>query len=213
MAPSCRVHWTCGTFAEEEYPKFLEWKQPKDDAVREALTLLRAVGFTRDNPLRFELAAPGAGTPYYQAAAELLQAQWKQLGQGVIETQLKLYDSAQYQAVRANRSFTYGAFSNLAGFNEPDAWLSQVYYTGGSRNYWNYSDATLDAMIDRQRAIFDVQQRKAAIRETLHSLIEIWPGSLGANIYWPNAVKPFVRNFFPELWLHGAQYEQVWLDM
>lgn len=196
---------------EEEYMKFLAWKQPKDEAVREALTLLAAAGFTRENPLRFELG--GRTTSYFQAAAELLQAQWRRLGQGVVDTQLKLYDGTVVLGITARREFAYGIWPNSAPIVEPDTWFIQLYRTGGSRNYWNYSDPQLDAMIDKQRSLFDAQQRKAAIREIIAYANDHFPGVLGAGRLWLNAVKPYVRAFSPEFWLNGRQYEQVWLDI
>ena len=40
---------------DEEYGKYLEWKQPKDDAAKEAVALLSAAGITPQSPLRFTL--------------------------------------------------------------------------------------------------------------------------------------------------------------
>jgi hypothetical protein len=67
-------------------------------------------------------------------------------------------------------------------------------------------------MIDRQRTIFDNAQRKAFVKEILLYMMDIWPGSIVSNRQFLNAAKPAVQNFSPEFWLHGAQYEQVWLD-
>ena len=47
---------------QDEYKQQLEWKQPKDDAIKEALSMLSAAGFDKQTPLRFSLiAATGAG--------------------------------------------------------------------------------------------------------------------------------------------------------
>ena len=61
----------------EEYKTHLEYKQPKDDAVKEALSLLNAAGFNKASPLKFEIDT--ITNPTTLAAARLLQAQWKQL--------------------------------------------------------------------------------------------------------------------------------------
>ena len=38
-------------FTHDEYSQMLEWKKPKDDAAKEAISLLSAAGYTKDNPL------------------------------------------------------------------------------------------------------------------------------------------------------------------
>lgn len=195
-------------FSEDEYKTtFLEWKQPKDEAVKEALALLGAAGFSASKPLKFQLAA----TNNYPTVAPLLQSHWRQFGKGAIETDIKIYETAIYQQVRAKRDFTYGAFSNSASFSEVDVNLTQLYTSGSSRNYWNYGDPELDAMVAKQRTIFDDPQRKAAVRQILLYLMDHWPGSIMTQRLFFNATQPNVRNFSPEFWLHGAQYERVWL--
>jgi peptide/nickel transport system substrate-binding protein len=196
--------------SEDEYSKYLEWKQPKDDAVKEALALLGAAGFTADHPLKFELATNN--DQFGLSAAQLVQAQWRRLGRGVVDSALKVYDTASYQAIRASRNYAYGSFSNLTSFIEPDAYFSQLYRSGASRNYWNFSDPALDVMFDKQRGMFDQKQRMEQVREIIIYMIDHFPGVIGAARYSLNAAKPEVRNHRPEFWLHGSQYEQVWLD-
>ena len=57
---------------DDEYRKFLDWKKPKDDAIKEALTLLSAAGSTKDKPLKFLLAGNG-GPDNQQAFTPLMQ--------------------------------------------------------------------------------------------------------------------------------------------
>lgn len=195
---------------EEEYTRHLEWKQPKDEAAREALALLNAAGFTRANPLRFELT--GRTDSFAAAANEVAQAQWKRLGQGVVDVQINQVDIAVANQLRARRQFTYLIHGNVAGTTEPDSWLSEIYHSRGSANFMNFSDPKVDEMIDRQRTLFDLQQRKALVREMVLYLIDHCPGVVGSNRLFLNAVKPQVRNYTPEFHIHGAQYETVWLD-
>ena len=115
---------------DAEYSNLLDWKQPKDEAVSQALALLSAAGFSSANPLKFELSS--STTSFAQALAQLVQAQWKRLGQGAVATDLKLYDLATFTTVRSNRSFTYFIGGGSASVVEPDAWLKEIYATGGS---------------------------------------------------------------------------------
>lgn len=194
----------------EEYSTYLEWKQPKDEAAREALTLLRAAGFTRENPLKFDLG--GYSTAGLQPRVELLQANWRRLGQGVVETELKLIDFAQALPVLARGQFDYWTSGHGANAIDPDVFLTQLYHSNGSRNYMKFSDPKLDEMIDKQRGLFNLAERKALVRQ-----IHIYYIDHGVSTYTAGSLRlwatnPKVRGYAPEFQLNGRQYEQVWLD-
>ena len=206
--PSALTDWD---LSPNEYRQHLEWKQPKDDAVKEALTLLNAAGFTKDAPLRFKLIGSGSN-PAVAPAVQLLQAQWKRLGQGVVAAELQLLDVATNQAVLAKRDFTYGNLGVSTGVVDPDPWLSAFYHSNGSQNYMGFSDPQADAMIDKQRTIFDAGQRKAAVKEIIAYMIDHGPSTIAANRYFLQGVKPKVQNHAPEYFLNGRQYQSVWLS-
>lgn len=196
----------------EEYYKYLPWKQPKDEAVREALALLNAAGFNQANPLKFELS--GGETSFSKAASELLDAQWRRFSRGIVQADIKLYNQVQQNTIRANRSFTFFFGGGLsAGTPEPDAFLTSIYRTGGSRNFSGTEDAKLDAMIDKQRTLLNREERKAAIREIILYAIDHGVNIIPAGRYFFNAVKPHVRDYQPEFLIIGRQYEWVWLDI
>jgi peptide/nickel transport system substrate-binding protein len=173
--------------------------------------LLSAAGFNQANPLRFELGGTTGG--FSTAGNQLLQAQWKRLSQGVVDATIKEYELAQALQAQANRQFAYGYWGITAGGDiDPDPWFAQIYRTGGSRNLMSLSDPRLDAMIDRQRTIFDVAQRKAAVREIILYMIDNSPSTIPYNRFYLNAVNPQLRGYVPEFYLKGRQYEWVWLD-
>ncbi|HTE84444.1 MAG TPA: ABC transporter substrate-binding protein, partial [Dehalococcoidia bacterium] len=194
-----------------EYRSYVEWKNPKDDAAKEALTLLSAAGYSRDNPVRFTLNA--VNKDHDQAAAELLQAQWKRVSQGAADAQIKLADTATAQDIRAARSFGWGNYGISPGMPEPDAWLTSCYRTGGSQNYSGFSDPQVDAMIDKQRGIFDETQRKSVVRDIIKYMIDHGPNTIGATRYFLTAVNPKVQGFTPEYYLNGRMYQQVWMSL
>ena len=195
---------------DEEYGKYLEWKQPKDDAAKEGTALLSAAGFTKDNPLKFALEFNQG--PTGQAEAQLAQAQWKRLSQGAVDAQLKGDDTATLDSVRATRSFTHASYGFSAGMVEPGIWLNTTYRSGGSLNFLGLSDPTLDAMIDKQQAMFDDRQRKAAVKEIVLYMIDHGPSTIGANLFFLYGVKPKVQGYAPEHALNGRQYQWIWLD-
>jgi peptide/nickel transport system substrate-binding protein len=196
----------------EEYARLPEWNPSKDAAVREAMALLSAAGFTRENPLKFEFVVNGDNGGM-EAMGVLLNGQFRRLGQGVVETTIQRAEGTAYQTIRASRNYSFMMSSNATSYHDPDAWFAQVYRTGAARNYWNYSDPQLDAMADKQRTIFDLAQRKAAVREILMHMIETWPSTGMTSAYALNATSPKVRGFSPELWFNGWQYQYVWLDV
>jgi peptide/nickel transport system substrate-binding protein len=197
--------------SHEEYGKYIFWKQPKTDAVREALSLLSAAGYSASNPLRFEILC-WSDNAFFAPANQLLQDQYKRLGQGIVDAQLRPVTIVQSYTVRANRQYSFFIGGNSASTTEPDSWLTECYRTGGSQNYMDYSDPKLDALIDRQRATFDMQQRKAVVKEAVVYAIENLPLVPPANRYFLNGIKPTIRGYSPEFSPTNRQFENIWLD-
>jgi peptide/nickel transport system substrate-binding protein len=198
---------------EDEYRKYLEWKQPKDDAVKEAISLLGAAGFNSDKPLRFTIS--GSNTNAYQSAmVQLAQAQFKRNSQGAVDPDIKLFGNTEWTAVRSNSTFEYFVGGHNSGGVDPDAYFSSTYKTGGGRNYGKMSDPALDQMFDKQRTIFDEKQRKQAVRDIVTYMIDHCPyGSVDAR-YVLNATATKARGFLPEGTGNqfGEHYENIWLS-
>jgi peptide/nickel transport system substrate-binding protein len=202
--PSAMAKWD---LSDAEYKQHLEWKQPKDDAAKEAIARLNAAGFTKDSPLRFSVDC-SADEPLLSQGV-LLQAQWKRLSQGIVDVQLKTDTAASVDSVRTNRSFTYATLGISAGMADPDVWLSTAYRTGASQNFMGFSDPKLDAMADKQRTIFDEAQRQSAVKDIVLYMIDHGPSGLPVNRYFLQAVKNTVQNHRPEYFLNGSQYSTV----
>ncbi|HTE85725.1 MAG TPA: ABC transporter substrate-binding protein, partial [Dehalococcoidia bacterium] len=202
-------------FTEDEYrSKFLEFKRPKDDAVKESLSLLAAAGFTKDNPLKFVMNGLTGPLAFTRAQSELMQAQFNQLSQGVLRAELKLLEEVPQRQALSGKDFEYFITNLVPGQPyEVDSWFRTFYYTNGSRNYGSYSDPALDKLIDKQREIFDVNQRKPAVKEILTYLLDHAPYTSWSSRYNPNAAQLKVQDFVAEgnsaVW--GYHYEQVWL--
>lgn len=195
-----------------EYAQTLEWKQPKDEAAREALALLSAAGFTRENPLRFTLA--DTETASTAAAAQLLQAQWRRLSQGVVQPELQLVENAVLVQMQTRGDFEVSGPTTRQSQTDPDQVFRAYYYTNGSNNFGKYSDPALDQLIDRQRAIFDAAQRKAAIKDVIKYVIEKAPYTTWGSRDQPNAWQSKVKDYAPEpIRVPGHQYEHIWLDV
>jgi ABC-type transport system substrate-binding protein len=207
MFPTAFASWD---LTPEEYKTHLEYKQPKDDAVKEALSLLNAAGFNKTNTVKFDIDS--ITNPTTLSAAQLLQSQWKQLSQGVVDPGIHQNDQATSNQRRDQRQFAYAQAGQSEGLFDPDIWLTAIYQTGGSSNYMDFSDPQLDAMIDKQRATFDDAQRRALVKQIILYYIDHGPSTIGANRYFLEAVKPRVQNHAPEYFINGNQYQSVWLD-
>jgi peptide/nickel transport system substrate-binding protein len=196
---------------QDEYRKLLEYKQPKDDATKEALSMLSAAGYNKDNPLKFQLVANN--NPQGQQGLQLLQAQWKRFSGGIVDADVKLLEQSQVDAARANRSFQFGQFGTSAGPVDPEIWLGGVYHSGASLNFMNYSDPQLDAMIEKQRTILDETQRKAAVKQIVLYMADHSPVTAAANLYYLHATQKKVQGYVPEThYLNGRDFVNVWLD-
>jgi len=195
---------------DAEYRNYLEWKQPKDDANKEAVALLTAAGFSSTRQLRFPISA--TRHPEVNAGTELMVAQWKRGSQGIVDAQIALVETATHSALEHAGTFSFSGTGVSAGMVDPDIWLTAVYYSGGSTNYMRFSDAKLDAMIDKQRTIFDAAQRKAAVREIIVYMIDHGPSTTPANRFFLNATQSKVQGYSPEYFLNGSQYKSVWLS-
>lgn len=201
---------------QEEYERHLEWKQPKDEAIKVALDLLRAAGYSRENPLRFEFIGQiQPGNPSHEPRNLLILDQWRRFGQGLVVPTYTPQEYARIVALRARNNFDYIVGGGMSGATpDPDAYFSSTYYTGGSRNYMGLSDPKLDVLIDQQRRIFDRQRRRTAVKEVLVYLIENGPVTMPVSDMDLNVTQPYVRNYRPEGGsdIFGVQYRWVWLD-
>jgi peptide/nickel transport system substrate-binding protein len=214
--PSILKSWD---FTEEEYtkaasPLFLEWKQPKDDAAREALSLLSAAGYNRDNPL-LVTEHNSSTSQTTESGAQLCQAMLTRLSQNVVRTELKFFENVVHIGMMNRGEFEIAGPVARAGYIEPDQILRQVYHSTGSQNFGKWSDPKADELIDKQRAIFNLQERRGVVKEILTHLIQNAPYTgWGANAYL-NAAQPRLKEFFPE---HRSRwranlYESMWLDV
>lgn len=209
--PAAMENWD---LTEQEYRGFLEFKQPKDDAVKEALALLSAAGFSKDKPLKFSLLG-GGDTGFSRTEAEIHQAQVNKFGQGAVQiADLRLYGLAERNQVLAQGNFEYMSANAVAAQPyDVDSWFTTFYHSGGGRNYGKFGDPKLDTMIDKQRTIFDVNQRKAAVKDILRYMMENVPYTAWAGRELLSLENPKVHNWAPEgistTW--GYNYEQVWL--
>jgi len=198
---------------EDEYGTYLEWKQPKDDAIKEAIQLLSAAGITKDKPLKFVLSGTNANG-YQEQMVQLAQAQYKTNSQGALDPDIKYYGTAEWTATRAQGTFEYYMAGHSSGGLDPDTYFQSTYKTGGGRNYGHMSDPQLDQMIAKQRTIFDDKERRQAVRDIIIYMIDHCPYGSSVPDYILGATRPAVHAFPGQgpTFEWGDHYEGVWLS-
>jgi ABC-type transport system substrate-binding protein len=201
-------------FPQEEFPRrFLAWRQQKDDAVREAISLLSAAGFSRERPIRFDITADVGGSG--ETPSQLLHSQWNRLGQGVVQPQqIRLLENPVHTTTLRNGEFQVG-FAGRGGYYDPDTALRQVYHSKGSLNFGGFVESTVDQMVERQAVLFKPDERKAAVREILTYLNERAPYVGFVSLEHLNVGQSFIKGDLKpdsQATVHGFQYETIWLD-
>jgi len=101
------------------------------------------------------------------------------------------------------------------GWIDPDDWLYAYFHSTSPKNSFNLSDPTLDQMLEKQRAEFDVDTRRQVVLEIQDYLLENVVAKLDyVAPSTPNTKWPYMRNRRQTPWF-GDWYlwpPNVWLD-
>ncbi|MBI4232986.1 MAG: ABC transporter substrate-binding protein [Chloroflexi bacterium] len=209
------IHQTFGKWAYPKPEKLFGWEV--DDATvarnrESAKQLLREAGI-----------APGTSFPIimnnqYADSLEwtpILKEELKAVG---ISLEIKVVDTAVYLQAGGDHNFTLIAGGGTAGGSgvDPDEMLSQWFWSKASRNYGFWAGAdnpAFDAMIEKQRATLDENERLALIYRMQEIMAEeAWWTPLVRD-YLFNVLHPWVKGYQ----LHASSGEQyglrfAWID-
>lgn len=98
-------------------------------------------------------------------------------------------------------------------FQEPDEWLRTQLHSNGSRNWYNISDPELDVMLDKQRNILDVDERKQYVHEIQRYVLENLMNPIPITTYYTETpIQPYVRDSYPHASYGYGYLKDVWLD-
>ncbi|HWK23390.1 MAG TPA: ABC transporter substrate-binding protein [Ureibacillus sp.] len=98
-------------------------------------------------------------------------------------------------------------------FQEPDEWLRTQLHTDGARNWYNISDPELDKMLDKQRLILDVNERKEYVYNIQRYVLENLANPLPLTTYYTKTpVHDFVKDLYPHASYGYGYLRDVWLD-
>ncbi|MCW2602929.1 MAG: peptide transporter substrate-binding protein [Pseudonocardiales bacterium] len=124
-----------------------------------AKKLLADAGFP--NGFDITLTTSDGWGPYIINRAQFTQEDLKAIG---INATLKVLDYATFYSTWQAEDYQIG-FGYLTAMLSADEYLSSLYATGGTRNWFNISDPKLDALIAEQRGILDKDERAKKLAE------------------------------------------------
>jgi peptide/nickel transport system substrate-binding protein len=180
---------------DEELEKLPGFKRDRNAELQEARQLLSAAGYANG----FDDVMTTVTAFNTNEQADLYVPQLQRIG---VRYRLENVgtDFNVFLQREIRREYSAAATLFLSGAL-PDAQLNQYHYTGASRNYADYSNPQLDAMMDAQSREFDVNRRRQLVYDIQRELIInpsgfIWVGSrVGATAYRTYYKGVWVGNF------------------
>lgn len=174
-----------------------------------ARDLLQAAGFGPSNPLKAQLVARNLTSA--KLPTIILTEQLRQIG---IEADIKLVETAQFNAVQASVNWPMLITSYGASADDPDTVLYDGFACGSPGNFTNYCTPDMQARIEAQSATLDPVRRKEMVQEIDRLLQE----DVARPVLMHNplcfAEQAYVRGFVSAengLYSHWRM-EDVWLD-
>ena len=154
----------------------------KED-VADGIALLTAAGFSKDKPLEFEIMGWSVphrtiGIDELQLAAEMYQRE----SGGFIKATVKGLEWGTWKAAEANHEFQMISSAYSMGVDAHDA-LVKMYSSTGGRNFAQFKDPTFDAMLAKEQGEFDLEKRKALVKEMVNyindpsRIANVWTGT------------------------------------
>jgi peptide/nickel transport system substrate-binding protein len=122
-----------------------------------AQAMLKAAGF--DKPIELTMLVLPR-----QDIKDMAQVVQQQLNKAGFKIELKTPELGQFVQDWRNSAFDLFASTN-AGSADPDDYFYRAFRTGGSTNVFKYSNADVDALLDKARATVDQPARRAAYKE------------------------------------------------
>ena len=136
----------------------------RQEDLAESRKLLEATGVDLDGFPPLDIWAPDASD-----YAQVLQQNFGEVGINIGINELTTADAL---AARQNREFSM-IMLGQQGASDPDLLYNDLHTTGG-QNYGNFSNPEFDALVEKGRAVFDVEERKAIYDEAQDRLLNEW---------------------------------------
>lgn len=187
------------------------WSQAtKQRDIQEGVRMLEAAGFTRANPLRFGVVGDNnPGSAHGPHMGEGMKGYFESVTEGRVRVEpLEYVLATEWRARSARGEYDVDFGLTCVGW-DVDHPLSKNHASDGGRNYGRWKDPEMDRLLEKERTIFNVQERKAAVHAAQRYIADQVPL---AWIGWgatPTVHRKNVRNHIPgNGW---EQLEHTWL--
>ena len=160
----------------------------RQEDLAESRKMLDAAGVDLDGFPPLDIWAPDASD-----YAQVLQQNLGEVGVNIGINELTTADAL---AARQNREFSM-IMLGQQGASDPDLLYNDLHTTGG-QNYGNFSNPEFDALVEKGRSVFDVEERKAIYDEAQDRLLNEW----NPRLYWSwstviVAFRSYLKGFRP----------------
>lgn len=136
--------------------------------LEKAKQLLRDAGF----PNGFSLDLKVTSTyDFLRTPAEVIQAQLAKIG---IKVNIQAEEWSVYLPNFVSKKFV-STIIGESGQGDPDDFLYNVFHTKGNGNFMNFSDPTLDKMLEQGREVSDQDDRKALYDRAQERILQLVP--------------------------------------
>jgi peptide/nickel transport system substrate-binding protein len=192
---------------ESELPKLPGW----GDAVKnkaEARKLLADAGYGPGNPLKFTVSSRAVDS--YIDVAVWMISQFQEVG---IEAKLETFETTVWYSKLARRDFVIATNLTGPGAEDPDANYFENYLCGSARNYTDYCNKEVEAMIFKQSQETDKTKRLELVRAIDRRLQEDGARPILGQIIDYFMAWPHVKGLVPHHNIHNySRMQDVWLD-
>ncbi|MGE4047194.1 MAG: ABC transporter substrate-binding protein [Acetobacteraceae bacterium] len=127
---------------------------------RQAQEIMKRQGYSPENTIKIKVSTRNIGA--YRDAAVILIDQLKHV---YIEAELEVIDTAIWHAKVAKRDYQIGLNVTGSGLDDPDQQFYENYACGSQRNYTDYCNKEVEALVEQQSRELDIVKRKKLVWE------------------------------------------------
>ena len=126
----------------------------------EAQKIMQSLGYSPSNTVKIKVTTRNIGS-YRDAAVILID----QLRHAYVEAELEVIDTAIWHAKVAKRDYQVGLNITGSGLDDPDQQFYENYACGSQRNYSDYCDKAVEALVLEQSQEQDFEKRRKLVWE------------------------------------------------
>ncbi|MFN0147042.1 MAG: ABC transporter substrate-binding protein [Dehalococcoidia bacterium] len=188
-------------FTKDQLSKLPGYRQDKTQDIKDAKALLSAAG--KGSGFSFTMVTSPANP-----LSQIMQQNWKDLGVDVKFQEVTINEWLTAR-IQGNFEVITAAMTEAA---DPDQPLYGANHSKGSVNFGKFSDPAIDALCEKQRTIFNTQERKAVTDDLQNKLLELSPQIWTVSYTFQNVIRSYVKDFVVIPGYQGWMFASTWLD-